>query len=254
MPGPIRNPTEAFQQLEAIMLRQMLQSSGAFRASSTPGAQLRTDMFIETLADAVAKAGGLGIAKMLERQLGPGGSAAAGLSASASASATPQIDGQMLRGLIRGGGVSGVSGVPGLGFGGAGAASTTTIGAIDDLDDPNSEAPLPEDPSAPSIDDYQVSPSSAHLDRPAGGARGVTGGSSHVAQGQRVDQRVAAGSHSPTHSQTDLHFQLHPDDSVRHGLSKLPAIPTARALNRYRERVEATGTDNSVTAGVGEKL
>jgi len=70
MPGPIRNPTEAFQQLEAIMLRQMLQSSGAFRASDSPGAQLRTDLFVETLADAVAKAGGLGIAHMLERQMG----------------------------------------------------------------------------------------------------------------------------------------------------------------------------------------
>jgi hypothetical protein len=238
MPGPIRNPSEAFQQLEAIMLRQMLQSSGAFRASSTPGAQIRTDMFIETLADAVAKAGGLGIAKMLERQLGPGGSSAAG--SSASASATPQIDGQMLRGLIRGGGMTGGSGMSGLGLGGAGATSTAGapgVGAVDDLDDPNSEAPLPEDPSAASIDDYQ-----------AGGARG---GSSHAAQGQRVDVERA---HSPAHSQTQLHFQLHPDDSVRHGLSGLPAIPTARALNRYRERVEATGTDNSVTAGGGEKL
>ena len=70
MAGPVRNPAEAFQQLEAIMLRQMLQSSGAFKAGSTPGAQLRTDMFVETLADAVAKAGGLGIAKMLQHQRG----------------------------------------------------------------------------------------------------------------------------------------------------------------------------------------
>lgn len=70
MAGPVRGQAEAFQQLEAVMLRQMLQSSGAFRASDSPGSQLRTDMFVETLADAVAKAGGLGIARMLERQIG----------------------------------------------------------------------------------------------------------------------------------------------------------------------------------------
>ena len=68
MPGSIKDKGDAFVQLESIMLRQMLQSSGAFRAGSTPGSQLRTDMFIETLADAVAKAGGLGIGRMPETQ------------------------------------------------------------------------------------------------------------------------------------------------------------------------------------------
>ena len=133
MPGPVSNKAEAFQQLEAVMLRQMLQSSGAFRASDSPGSQLRTDMFVETLADAVAKAGGLGIARMLERQIGgdqtanQAGNATAGPAASFASS---------LRGA-------------------ATAPSAPFTAGVDDLDDPNSTAPLPEDPSAASIDDYQ---------------------------------------------------------------------------------------------------
>lgn len=135
MPGPVRNPTEAYQQLEAIMLRQMLQSSGAFRASSTPGAQLRTDMFVETLADAVAKAGGLGIARMLERQLGGD-----------TPSGTPLP--------TRPGGTAGAP--AGAAAGAPGDAHS--VAAVGDFDDPNSEAPLAEDPSAGSIDDYQTGP------------------------------------------------------------------------------------------------
>ena len=39
MPGPVRDrgQAEAFQQLESVMLRQMLRSSGAFRSSDAPG-------------------------------------------------------------------------------------------------------------------------------------------------------------------------------------------------------------------------
>jgi len=135
MAGPVRGQTEAFQQLEAVMLRQMLKSSGAFRASDSPGAQLRTDMFVKTLADAVAKAGGLGIARMLERQLG-GDQTGAGTAQAASA---PAPFAALLRGAAT---------PPSAPF-------TTGPGAVDDLDDPNSTAPLPEDPTAASIDDFQ---------------------------------------------------------------------------------------------------
>ena len=72
MPGPIRdpaNPADPYQQMEAMLLRQMLSASGAFKGSEIAGGQLRADMFIETLADAVAKSGGLGIARMLEDSL-----------------------------------------------------------------------------------------------------------------------------------------------------------------------------------------
>jgi hypothetical protein len=145
MPGPVRDrgQAEAFQQLESVMLKQMLRSSGAFRSSDAPGAQIHTDMFIETLADAVAKAGGLGIARMLERQMG-GGVATGGPSGAAPAGGGLTSAGLVLRTSIYR------------------ASAAPAPGGVDDLDDPNSSAPLAEDPSAPSIDDYQpASPSAA---------------------------------------------------------------------------------------------
>ena len=149
MSAPVRDRSEAFQQLEAVMLRQMLKASGAFRASDAPGAQLRTDMFIETLADAVAKAGGLGIARMLEHQMG-GATAGAGEAG------------------------SGIS-TSGLTMPGAPFTYTAPGTAVDDLDDPNSSAPLPEDPTAASIDDYQPARAPGHRPSAAGGVPGAPG-------------------------------------------------------------------------------
>jgi hypothetical protein len=59
----------ATQQMEAAILRQLLTASGAFKPADVAGGQLRADMFIETLADAVAKGGGIGIARMLEDEI-----------------------------------------------------------------------------------------------------------------------------------------------------------------------------------------
>jgi Rod binding domain-containing protein len=59
----------AAQQMEATILRQLLTASGAFKPADVAGGQLRADMFIETLADAVAKGGGIGIARMLEDEI-----------------------------------------------------------------------------------------------------------------------------------------------------------------------------------------
>ena len=59
----------AAQQMEAAILRQLLSASGAFKPAGVAGGQLRADMFIETLADAVAKGGGIGIARMLEDEI-----------------------------------------------------------------------------------------------------------------------------------------------------------------------------------------
>lgn len=159
MAGPVRNPAEAFQQLEAIMLRQMLQSSGAFKAGSTPGAQLRTDMFVETLADAVAKAGGLGIAKMLQHQLGGDAPEAATLAPAHGGAPSAPSAPLWPPGLAPHRGASGATLrhsllAPSSVSGG----QTAFPGRPDDLDDPNSEAALPEDPTADSIDDYQAPP------------------------------------------------------------------------------------------------
>ncbi|HEY2904192.1 MAG TPA: M23 family metallopeptidase [Polyangia bacterium] len=68
--APVRDAADAYQQMEAMLLRQMLQSSGAFKASDVAGGQVRADMFVETLAEAVSKGGGIGVARMLEDSLG----------------------------------------------------------------------------------------------------------------------------------------------------------------------------------------
>lgn len=70
--GTVGDASTAYQQVEAMLLRQMLQASGAFKAADVAGGQVRADMFVETLADAVAKGGGIGIARMLEDSLGAG--------------------------------------------------------------------------------------------------------------------------------------------------------------------------------------
>jgi murein DD-endopeptidase MepM/ murein hydrolase activator NlpD len=70
----MRTPTntdEAARALEATLLRQLLQASGAFKGSDAAGAQIHADMFVEAMADAVAAQDGLGLAKTLEDSLPP---------------------------------------------------------------------------------------------------------------------------------------------------------------------------------------
>jgi murein DD-endopeptidase MepM/ murein hydrolase activator NlpD len=71
VPGPVKNAAEAAQALEATLIRQLLASSGAFKGSDAAGGQVHADMFVEALADAVAKGGGLGLANLLQKSLGP---------------------------------------------------------------------------------------------------------------------------------------------------------------------------------------
>ncbi|HVP63115.1 MAG TPA: peptidoglycan DD-metalloendopeptidase family protein [Myxococcaceae bacterium] len=61
---------DAARQLEALVLRQMLSASGAFKPSDAPGASLHTDLFVDALADAVSRAGGIGLARTLEHAMG----------------------------------------------------------------------------------------------------------------------------------------------------------------------------------------
>jgi len=65
----IRDAAQASQALEACLLRQMIQSSGVFKGNGMAGEGLRTGMFVEALADAVEKGGGLGLAKIIEQSL-----------------------------------------------------------------------------------------------------------------------------------------------------------------------------------------
>jgi murein DD-endopeptidase MepM/ murein hydrolase activator NlpD len=62
----------ACKALESTLLRQLLSASGAFKGGSAAGAEMHGQMFVDALADAVAKGDGLGIAKMLQRTLGKG--------------------------------------------------------------------------------------------------------------------------------------------------------------------------------------
>jgi len=64
---PIRDADDAARAFEAMLLRQLLRASGAFRPTgSGAGASLHADLFVDTLAQALADAGGLGLAQTLD--------------------------------------------------------------------------------------------------------------------------------------------------------------------------------------------
>ncbi len=72
-PDPTDELRRACAQFEAIFLRQILKQAHLDRVAgqSDEGANLYGDLVIESLADAVAKGGGLGLAETLYRQLAP---------------------------------------------------------------------------------------------------------------------------------------------------------------------------------------
>ncbi|MFT3838892.1 MAG: peptidoglycan DD-metalloendopeptidase family protein [Myxococcaceae bacterium] len=72
MRGPGDKPSA---QLESLMLKQMLEASGAFHPTDAAGSKVVTGLFTEAMADAIAKAGGLGIAKMIDQSIAPHASA-----------------------------------------------------------------------------------------------------------------------------------------------------------------------------------
>jgi murein DD-endopeptidase MepM/ murein hydrolase activator NlpD len=68
---------KAAKSLEALVLKQLLQSSGLFHGNDTAGSSIRSDLFAEALAEAVTEAGGLGLASQLSGSIptplpGPG--------------------------------------------------------------------------------------------------------------------------------------------------------------------------------------
>ena len=67
--GPVRNASDAAKALEATFLRQMIESSGAFKGNSMAGSELQSQMFVDALADAVEARGGIGLARMVEDAL-----------------------------------------------------------------------------------------------------------------------------------------------------------------------------------------
>jgi murein DD-endopeptidase MepM/ murein hydrolase activator NlpD len=63
----IGDGADAARALEALLVKQLVASSGAFKGNEVAGSQLHAEMFVEALADAVSKSGGFGLAKMLEQ-------------------------------------------------------------------------------------------------------------------------------------------------------------------------------------------
>jgi murein DD-endopeptidase MepM/ murein hydrolase activator NlpD len=67
--------------MESMLLKQIVTSSGAFKGGEGAGSGIRADIFAQTLSDALAQGGGIGLARMLERSLGGGTAAPAAPSA-----------------------------------------------------------------------------------------------------------------------------------------------------------------------------
>jgi len=75
---PIRDAAEGARTLESILLKQLIQDSGAFKGMSQAGGKIYGEMFCEALANAVAQGGGIGIAKLVEGSFDKGASSPVG--------------------------------------------------------------------------------------------------------------------------------------------------------------------------------
>jgi murein DD-endopeptidase MepM/ murein hydrolase activator NlpD len=68
-PSQAEAPKEVSTALESLLLKELISSSGAFKGSGAAGSKTIQNLFADTLADAVAKSGGLGLGAPVERQL-----------------------------------------------------------------------------------------------------------------------------------------------------------------------------------------
>ncbi len=62
---------EASRALETLVVKQLITASKAFTGGEGAGSAIRADMFAETLADAMVKGGGIGLARQIERSVAP---------------------------------------------------------------------------------------------------------------------------------------------------------------------------------------
>jgi murein DD-endopeptidase MepM/ murein hydrolase activator NlpD len=72
----IKTAAEGARTLESILLKQLIQDSGAFHGMSQAGGKIYGEMFCDALANAVAQGGGIGIAKLVEGSFEKGAAAA----------------------------------------------------------------------------------------------------------------------------------------------------------------------------------
>ncbi len=95
-PAVDRRLGETARAVESMLLKQIVVASGAFKGGEGAGSAFRSDIFAQTLSDALAQGGGIGLAAMLERSLGGGdpGARQTGSSGSRPApAATPVVAG-----------------------------------------------------------------------------------------------------------------------------------------------------------------
>ncbi len=59
------------RQLEAMLVKQLLLSSGVFKGTGAAGSSLHADLFADALADAVAKGGGFGLTDLIPTSTRP---------------------------------------------------------------------------------------------------------------------------------------------------------------------------------------
>lgn len=86
----IKTAAEGARTLESILLKQLIQDSGAFHGMSQAGGKIYGEMFCEALANAVAQGGGIGIAKLVE------GSFDKGTAAASAGGSDPNVAGEFL--------------------------------------------------------------------------------------------------------------------------------------------------------------
>ena len=71
-PDPSSSLHRTATELESFVVKELLRSSGAFKGdASVSGSTFTSELFVDTLAEAVARAGGLGLAPLLEQSLAP---------------------------------------------------------------------------------------------------------------------------------------------------------------------------------------
>lgn len=80
--GLPKNPAEAAQQFEALLLTQMLQTVRAGQDGEDPTSDTMVDMAAQQFAQVLSKNGGLGLARIIQKSLEqPGTAQAPGLEA-----------------------------------------------------------------------------------------------------------------------------------------------------------------------------
>ena len=62
---------EASRALETLVVKQLITASKAFTGGEGAGNTIRADLFADTLADALVKGGGIGLARQIERSVVP---------------------------------------------------------------------------------------------------------------------------------------------------------------------------------------